>query len=148
MLLITIARIQIKMNPYKIRENNDIEVMSIIAGMLVLYCGIIFEKAHDHDYPLFSVMAMIILVFFNGMFLINWLYYFLVSINFKNEKMGMFIILYATLICKSKQNSESESHKNGPQQSDKIHDKSRTRKRKYSKSNELFMLKSRYVYQI
>ena len=135
-----------KMNPYKIRENNDIEVMSIIAGMLVLYCGIIFEEAHDHDYPLFSVMAMIILVVFNGMFLINWLYYFLVSLNFKNEKMGMFIILYATLICKNKQDRKTESYKDKAQQSDKTHnDKSKTRKRKYSKSKELFMSKSRYV---
>ena len=60
--------------------------------------------------------------------------------------MGMFIILYATLICKNKQDRKTESYKDKAQQSDKTHnDKSKTRKRKYSKSKELFMSKSRYV---
>ena len=36
-LLIIIVRIQIQARPYKMKVNNDLEIISIVSGMLVLY---------------------------------------------------------------------------------------------------------------
>ena len=36
-LLIIIVRIQIQVRPYKMKVNNDLEIISIVSGMLVLY---------------------------------------------------------------------------------------------------------------
>ena len=105
-MLFAVARIQLIMSPYKLKENNDIEVMSIIAGLLILYCGIIFEEGQDYDYPLFDFIAVLILVVFNSIFLTQWLYYFLESINFKNENLKKLVQMYGTLLCKSKKQTE------------------------------------------
>ena len=108
-ILISIARIQMTVKPYKIEVNNKIEVMSIIAGMLILYCGIIFEEGQDHDYPLFDSLALLILVVSNAMFVTQWLYYFLISIKFKNQNMRKFIKIYGSIICKSKSKESNET---------------------------------------
>ena len=108
-LLLSISRIQLKMNPYKLEENNDIEVMSILAGMLILYCGIIFEQGQDYNYPIFNLIAMLILIVFNSVFLIRWLYYFLDSFNFKNKNLRMFVMLYGLMLCKNKNSKETET---------------------------------------
>ena len=102
-LLIIIVRIQIRKDPYKFKVNNQIEVMSIIAGMLILYCGIIFEEGQDHDYSLFDSAAMFILILSNGVFVTQWLYYFLVSFNFKNKRLKMFVMIYGYVLCKGKE---------------------------------------------
>ena len=109
LLLFAVARIQLMMNPYKLKENNDIEVMSIIAGLLILYCGIIFEEGQDYNYPLFDFIAVIILVVFNSIFLTQWMYYFLESINFKNENLKKLVQMYGTLLCKRKKEKEGNT---------------------------------------
>ena len=109
LLLFAVARIQLIMNPYKLKENNDIEVMSIITGMLILYCGIIFEEGQDYNYPLFDFIAVIILVVFNSIFLTQWMYYFLESINFKNENLKKLVQMYGTLLCKRKKENEGNT---------------------------------------
>ena len=69
-LLVIIIRIQLAVSPYIIKVNDDLEVMSIISGMLVLYCGLIFEEGQNSDLPIFDSLAMIVLIIFNVMFLL------------------------------------------------------------------------------
>ena len=97
-LLFLISRIQLMMSPYKLKENNDIEVMSIIAGMLVLYCGIIFEEGQTYDYPKFDSVAMFILIIYNVMFLAHWVYFFLESFNFTNETLRNLVKMYGFIL--------------------------------------------------
>ena len=96
------------MSPYKLQENNDIEVMSIIAGMLVLYCGIIFEEGQTYDYPKFDSVAMFILIIYNAMFLTHWIYFFLDSFNFKNETLRNLVKMYGFILWKRKNSNKAE----------------------------------------
>ena len=43
-VLVAILRIQIKLQPYKVEENNNLEQNMIIAGALTLFCGVLFTK--------------------------------------------------------------------------------------------------------
>ena len=100
-LLIIIVRIQIQVRPYKMKVNNDLEIMSIVSGMLVLYCGLIFEEGQESNLATFDSLALFILIVFNIMFFTQWLYYFLVSLDFKNENLKKFVKIYGMLLCKS-----------------------------------------------
>ena len=48
-VMIAILRIQMHLNPYTLNYNNDIEMKAIMAGILTLYCGIIFEEQSDQS---------------------------------------------------------------------------------------------------
>ena len=129
-----------KMSPYKVKKNNDIEVTSIIAGMLIQYCGIVFEESQDHHYPIFDLVAMLILVAFNIMFLTEWMYYFLESLNSKNENLRKFIKMYGSILCKNKDKGENDSELiiDEPQNISSVKDKGnkeenkKVRKKKFS----------------
>ena len=109
-LLVIIIRIQLAVSPYIIKVNDDLEVMSIISGMLVLYCGLIFEEGQNSDLPIFVSLAMIVLIIFNVMFLAQWLYYFLVSLDFKNESMKKLVKICGLIMCKSSIKTKQEKN--------------------------------------
>ena len=144
-LLITIVRIQQKKDPYKFKVNNQIEIMSIVAGVLILYCGIIFEEGQDHDYPLFDLTAMFILIASNAVFITHWIYYFLVSFNFKNKNLRMFVMVYGYIICKSKtvKATDTEFDIDETQQLNTIHDKSKNDINERSKPRKSRIVKPR-----
>ena len=43
-LLIIVERLQQKLKPYKLQENNRTEIKAIVAGAIVLFSGLVFEK--------------------------------------------------------------------------------------------------------
>ena len=43
-LLIIVERLQQKLKPYKLKENNRTEIKAIVAGAIVLFSGLVFEK--------------------------------------------------------------------------------------------------------
>ena len=98
-LLIIVERLQYKLKPYKIDENNDIEIKAIIAGTTVLFSGLIFEEGAEHNYSGFDTMAFIVILVYNSIFLLQWTYLLLYSINFKNEKVRKALEIYGHVIC-------------------------------------------------
>ena len=104
-LLITVERLQQKLQPYKLEENNDIEIKAIVAGATVLFSGIIFEESAEHSYSGFETMAFILVIVYNSIFLLQWVYLFLLSFNFKNPNMRKALELFSSMICKNKKSS-------------------------------------------
>ena len=101
-LLITVERLQQKLNPYILKENNEIEIKAIIAGTIVLFWGLVFEEGAKYHYPKFNKMGFAIIIVYNSHFILIWTYLFLDSLNFKNEKLKMFVKIYSYLVCKYK----------------------------------------------
>ena len=97
-LLIIIERMQKRLKPYKIHDNNDIEMKAIIAGTAILFSGLIFEEGAKHNYPRFDTFAFGVVFVYNSIFLIKWTYLFLLSFNFKGQKMERFLEVYSYII--------------------------------------------------
>lgn len=96
-MMIIILRVQISIQPYKLKENNDLEVLSTTAGTLLLFCAILFVN-EDIDVPGFTVIVSVILFIINFYFLILWSFYFMNSWNIKNRKFNIFLNLFGMAI--------------------------------------------------
>ena len=68
-LLIAVERIQQKVKPYKLKENNDIEIKAIVAGTTVLFSGIIFEQSSKYNYSRFDTLAFAVILVYNTIYL-------------------------------------------------------------------------------
>ena len=98
-LLVIVERLQKRLKPYKLKENNTTEIKAIVAGATVLFSGLLFEEGIDHNYPGFEALAMIVIVIYNLMFLLLWTHLFLCSFNFRNENIKKGLEIFGFLIC-------------------------------------------------
>ena len=98
-LLVIVERLQQRLKPYKLEKNNDIEIKAIIAGTTVLFLGLIFEESAEDNHPEFNTVGLIIVVIYNSVFLLQWTYLFLYSLNFKNENLKKALEIYRCIIC-------------------------------------------------
>ena len=91
-------RVQLRLKPYKFETNNLIEVKATSVGLLLLYCGILFKETDENKYNGFITCAILFVMLINIMFIIEWLYYFFVSLNYKNQNFQIFIRLYGAIM--------------------------------------------------
>ena len=96
-ILLAIIRVQLKLKPYKLEENNEIEQKAIYAGIITLFWGLIFSQ-EEYSVALFNTFAFLLLISVNAIFFIIWMFYFLISLNIKNEKFKMFMHWYAFIL--------------------------------------------------
>ena len=101
-LLLAIMRIQIRLDPYKNSENNSIEMKAIIAGMITIYCGLLFLQEGENKVKGFDTISFSLLIIINTAFVLEWFYLFLLSFDFKNDKFRLFLHFYGSMICKKK----------------------------------------------
>ena len=97
-ILVVVERMQKRLSPYKAQENNDLEIKAIIAGTSVLFSGLIFEEGAKYNYLRFDTLTISVVIIYNAIFLIKWVYLFLVSLDFKNSNMKRVIKVYGFLI--------------------------------------------------
>ena len=102
LVLVIVERLQQRLQPYKLKDNNEIEIYAIIAGTTVLLSGLIFEESAEDNYYAFEAMGLILIATYNSIFLLKWTYLFLSSLNFKNEKFRKGVEIYGYLICSHK----------------------------------------------
>ena len=98
-ILYSIYRLQLRLNPYKYEENNYLEQYAINAGTLTILWGLIFIQSNS--YTLFNTLALVFMIFVNSAFILLWVFYFLLSLNLKYESMKKFLKIYAFIIMKS-----------------------------------------------
>ena len=88
-ILTLLFRIQQNLHPYKKEENNQIEMLAVITGMVTLFSAIIFlDKIGDQeveDIEFLQTISLIIIVFVNGYFVLRWFHVFLYSFHSKNQ---------------------------------------------------------------
>ena len=54
-------------------------------------------------------MAFNLIIVYDSHFILNWIYLFLDSLNFKNEKLRVFVKIYSYLVCKYKIKQDKET---------------------------------------
>jgi len=68
-----VLRIQQRINPYKDPENNKIEMMAIMAGIITLYSALIFVTEEEEVSYIYN-FALLLLFIVNIVFLLHWIY--------------------------------------------------------------------------
>ena len=98
-LLMVIIHIQIKIEPYEDERHNRIEIKAMTVGTITLFCGIIFDQdSTENRHPTIIFIVMIFLIIVNMLFVIEWLYLFLKTLNIKNIKVQIILQILASLI--------------------------------------------------
>ena len=99
LFLFILTSLQIKIQPYEDKRYNKIEIRAITAGTMTLFCGVMFDQDGSQDKsPLLLLIILILLIAINLMFIIEWLYLFIRTLNIKNIKVQLFLQLLASLI--------------------------------------------------
>lgn len=99
LLLMMIIRIQIRLKPYKLESNNRIELRGVVAGTIIIYCGILFEVSADENYIIFETLALSLLLYFNISFIMDWIYNMLVSVKSENKHIKTIVHLFEMMLC-------------------------------------------------
>jgi hypothetical protein len=80
LILIIIFRVQQKLQPYKLDENNQIEILAVMAGMLTLFGALLFIESPDgdtEDVAFLQTFSLICIVSINIYFILRWIHVFL-----------------------------------------------------------------------
>ena len=85
LILSIIMRLQHSIKPYKYYINNDLEFSAINAGIVTLFWGMIFSQSQASN-DAFNTVALAFLILINSVFILQWVFFFLLSLNIKNEK--------------------------------------------------------------
>ncbi|CAI2364782.1 unnamed protein product [Moneuplotes crassus] len=97
--LVILMRIQERLKPYKKDSNNRIEVIGVAAGILTLYCTIVFvtpeRRINSVYYGSFLLLFLV-----NAFFLVNWFYYVLCYLDYKHPSFVTFMKIYSFVLCK------------------------------------------------
>ena len=99
-LMIIMIRVQIRVKPYKAERNNKIEIKASTVGLLLLYWGILFRESSEDEYPGFKTFLLLIIISMNILFVAEWLYMFLLSLNISNHNFKCFLYLLGVILCK------------------------------------------------
>ena len=131
-ILVAIERLQVKLKPYKLEENNRIEIKAIVGGTTILFWGLLFEEGSKHYYPWFNTMAILIILTYNSYFVLGWLYLLIWSFKIKNEKVELAVELLKCLLWKKKVTRFDINN-------DEINETSTNDKQSKYKSKEVFL---------
>jgi len=74
-VLLLTARAQIQLNPYKYKENNEVEILAIAAGMVTTLSGLIYNS--DDQVNSLNYLIISIVVVLNTLFVFKWIVLFL-----------------------------------------------------------------------
>jgi hypothetical protein len=104
-VLIGIVRLQLYLSPYQNGLNNNLEIKAIIAGMITILWGILFNaNSEGSSLSGFVDLGSALLVLANAWFISEWIYLFLVSLKYKSEAFNIFLRFYGMILCKRHDN--------------------------------------------
>mmetsp|Transcript_5911 Transcript_5911/g.5066 ORF Transcript_5911/g.5066 Transcript_5911/m.5066 type:complete len:301 (+) Transcript_5911:107-1009(+) len=97
--LIILLRVQERLQPYKKEENNRIEMLAILSGIVTLYCALVFVVEEESISIIYN-LSLAILFIINMYFILNWLHLLLMSLNYEHRYFKILIKYYSIMICK------------------------------------------------
>ena len=90
MLLLTF-RVQIRLNPYKKNEYNNIEILALLTGSLTILSGLIFTS-DENQIAILNMLILIIVIVFNVSFILKWLYLLILCLS-EQYKIFQYILI-------------------------------------------------------
>ena len=73
------ARIQISIKPYKDPDNNKLELLAMVSGLVTLLSTFIFSE--EDSISFLQIFFIIIVFIFNSIFILEWIYKMILSRN-------------------------------------------------------------------
>ena len=101
-IIVIIERVRQKVKPYKIKENNQIEIKSVVAWAIVMFWGLLFEDNTKDKHSKFQTLGLGLIITYNMYFIFEWTYLFICSFNFKNQHIKKGLEIYRYLSWKHK----------------------------------------------
>ena len=71
-ILVVSIRLQVHLQPYRLEENNKIELLAISAGAITLMSGVVFDNQYEES--TLQSLWLVVIIFINLWFILNWLY--------------------------------------------------------------------------
>ena len=85
------------LKPYKNPDNNRIEMLAILAGIMTLYCAIVFVIEVNSLASVYN-LSLVLLFIVNGYFILQWTFLLCCSIKYDNKYFNTFLNIYATML--------------------------------------------------
>ena len=105
-LLIIMFRVQESLKPYKFDENNKVEILGVIAGMMTTFGALVsLDNTNDQeveDVAFLRVVSVALILITNVYFLMRWILLFLYSLETSNGVILAGRRTLAYLLCKGK----------------------------------------------
>ncbi|CAI2369287.1 unnamed protein product [Moneuplotes crassus] len=98
--LVILIRVQERLKPYKKDSNNKIEVIAVFAGIMTLYCTVVFVTDEDRLNSVYYG-SLVLLFAVNTFFLVNWAYLVLCYLDYKHPCFVTFMRIYSFALCKN-----------------------------------------------
>ena len=80
-VLIMTGRLQMHLKPYKEKEYNEVELLAINSGLLIILGNLVFFEKDKVD--VINTFITIFAIFINMIFMLQWFY--LLAFNFKDK---------------------------------------------------------------
>jgi len=71
-------------------------MFGIVAGVMTLFSGLIFVS--EDSFPEFYNVTLVAVFILNVMFLVQWFYLLLLSLNYKNENFQRIVKIYGMIL--------------------------------------------------
>ncbi|CAI2370232.1 unnamed protein product [Moneuplotes crassus] len=127
--LVVFARIQMKLQPYTISDNNNLEILAISAGILTLFSGLLYSQ--ESEMATINFASMIFSVMFNICFLAHWLYLLSKSMKDSSKLLHAMFKFLTYLLCKEKKKEKINKEEPGTFRNDTKKNKKKKRTKKY-----------------
>ncbi|CAI2367407.1 unnamed protein product [Moneuplotes crassus] len=86
------------MSPYKLEENNKLDLLSITMGTVTLFSGIIFSRTTEAHSGFFNLTLLMIFIL-NSYFILRWIYQALLVLEWTNKKYLFLLRVIRFLLC-------------------------------------------------
>ena len=98
-ILLATFRVQLRLNPYKNEEYNNIEILALLTGSLTILSGLIFTSDEEQNTVL-NALVLIVMILFNILFILRWAYLLIVCLSEQYKVFQYIIIVIEVLNCK------------------------------------------------
>lgn len=92
-VLIILFRVQQNLHPYRLEENNQIEILAIITGMVSLFGAVVFFDniggTDVEDVEFLQTFSLMVILLINIYFVLRWVHIFLYSFKSKNALLSV-----------------------------------------------------------
>jgi hypothetical protein len=80
MVIVSITgRVQIYLKPYRDEQNNEVEILALVAGMITMISGLVSSQPDVNDS--LNLIFTILVFISNSLFILNWTYLLVVNLN-------------------------------------------------------------------
>jgi hypothetical protein len=83
-ILVILFRIQQHIHPYKMEENNQIEMLAVITGTVTLFGAVMFIDETEEDVEFLKLYSLVVILLSNFYFILRWIHLFLYTFKSQN----------------------------------------------------------------